>query len=106
MSGAHGGLQGGEALVEGAEDGDHGVRNSVALAQACAHEERTGLQQLDLAGGTHGRRDLRTKARHGKEARGEQSAGAATLGQARAAKQRQQRAHCKHAGGEGDCSKP
>lgn len=51
---SHCGLQRRESIVEGAENRDHRLRHTLALAQALAHELRTGLQYLDLACGPHG----------------------------------------------------
>lgn len=40
LGGAHGGLEGGEAVVEGTENGDHAVGVGLALLQRLPHQAR------------------------------------------------------------------
>lgn len=44
LRGAHGGLEGGETLVEGSKNGDHPLRDGLALVQRLPQEARPPLQ--------------------------------------------------------------
>ena len=56
LCGAHGALECGEAIVEGSQNGYHGVSNRLALPQALAHELRPSHIILDtILGPHHGR---------------------------------------------------
>lgn len=46
LGGAHGGIEGGEAVVEGAEDGDHAVRVGLALLQRLPQHPRPPRQRI------------------------------------------------------------
>lgn len=48
LGGAHGGLERGEAVIEGAEDGDHGVRVPLALPQRVPQHRRPPRQRVHL----------------------------------------------------------
>lgn len=50
LDGAHGGVERGEAAVEGAEDGDDGVRGRLALPQRLPQQRRALRQALHSAG--------------------------------------------------------
>lgn len=47
LGGAHGSLEGGEAMIEGAEDGDHAVGDGLALLERLLEESRPLHQRLD-----------------------------------------------------------
>lgn len=48
LGGAHGGVEGGEAVVEGAEDGDDPIGDGLALLQRLPQQLRPLRQRLHL----------------------------------------------------------
>lgn len=53
LSGTHGGLKGREPMVEGTENGDHVVRDRLALMQRLSHEHRSFAQGLHCLWNPH-----------------------------------------------------
>ena len=60
LSGAYGSFEIREAVIEGAEDADHVIRDHLAFAKAMAQEPRSLQHRIELR---HGSRNLRHAVR-------------------------------------------